>query len=71
MFTVGKVYHQTFENGDLLYVKITKKQVNGDYSGIEWKNYHRPRKTVKVSGLYWRGIPWEETSTSDIPPLLS
>jgi len=63
---IGKVYHQEFQNGERLYVRIIERFANGRFKGLETYGRCKPvQRSVDPT------IPfWIETAENDIPKKL-
>ena len=71
-FEIGKVYHQTFSNGDRVYFKPISLQKNGRYSGVQTESFNGSKgRTPKKCSADSNYFAWIETPQNEIPPKMA
>ena len=58
---IGKFYHQEFQNGDRVYVRIVSRFANGRFKAMMTEGRRKPvQYSVAASLPFWRETPADE-----------
>jgi hypothetical protein len=64
---IGKTYHQEFQNGERVYVRIIDRFANGRFKALKTEFNRKP---VQCSVDNHPSLPWRETPDGEIPKKL-